>query len=272
MGKLKSKEGAIIWILMIPILLMAGCAAANFRASPQLQERAQSIKVIAIMPPSVKVYQLSAGGVKELMDEWTATAKQNVGKAVEAELSRSSGIAFKPFPNRSAILEANPELKAEDLGAELEDNQALFDAVSASVILHTYIPEHTFPEKLKGFDYSLGPEVATLAKMARADALLFVSGFDHISTGGRKTLMFLGFLVGAATGIYAGPGGGPAALSAAFVEQTTGAILWYNLPHPSAGYDLRNPESTAELVEQMFEGFPGKAETKESTRQPAKEF
>ena len=86
----------------------------------------------------------------------------------------------------------------------MEDTQALFEAVSASVLLHTYSrstwirkydSDQTFPEKLKNFDYSLGPEVQRLAKLANADALLFTSGVDHISTGGRKGLIFLEALI-----------------------------------------------------------------------------
>jgi len=119
-----------------------------------------------------------------------------------------------------------------------------------------------FDEKLTNFDYSLGPEVEKLAKLANADALLFISGLDHISTGGRQALMFLGILLAGATGVYAGPAGGATSLSVALVDPATGAILWYNIAGSQGGHDLRDTESTADLVKQVFKDFPGRVEAK----------
>jgi len=260
MRRSKGKGPKIIGFF-VTILVMAGCAP-TFRAHPQFQERVKLLKTVAVMPPSIKVYRLTAGGVKELMDEWTATAHQNVTRAIEAELGGQSGFAFKPFPTTSAVLEVDKDLTAESVEAELEETKALYRAVSASIMLHTYVDKHKFDEKLTNFDYSLGPEVEKLAKLANADALLFISGLDHISTGGRQALMFLGILLAGATGVYAGPAGGATSLSVALVDPATGAILWYNIAGSQGGHDLRDTESTADLVKQVFKDFPGRVEAK----------
>ena len=220
------------------------------------------------MPPGVKVYQLAVGGGTQLMDEETVAAKQIVSAAIEKELGRHAGVVFKPFPSPSAILDTNSDLTAAGLKDELEDTQALFEAVIASVLLHTYKhdSDQTFPEKLKNFDYSLGREVQRLARPANADALLFVSGVDHISTGGRKALMALAALLcvpAAAASPVAGAQcfgsipAGRAILSVALVDATTGALLWYNVvSSEDIIISLTGPGSAAWLAELVFENFP----------------
>jgi len=186
---------------MLILIIMAGCAPARFRANPQLQEKVASIKTVAIMPPGVRVYQLSADDERKLMEDSTAAATQHVARAIEEKLKSHSGFVFTPFPSPSALPDTSSSFGAARLTDELEDTQALFEAVSASVLLHTYEPksggaaDQTFPEKLKNFDYSLGPDVQRLAKLANTDALLFISGVDHISTAGRKVNMALAVLL-----------------------------------------------------------------------------
>ena len=269
MGKSKANNLPMIGLCVLVLAIMAGCVPAHFRANPQLQEKVQSIHTVAIMPPGIKVYQLAVGGGTQLMDEETVAATQIVAAAIEKELGRHAGVVFKPFPSPSAILAISNDLAAAGLTDELEDTQALFEAVSASVLLHTYKDEsdQTFPEKLKNFDYSLGPEVQRLARLANADALLFISGVDHISTGGRKGLIFLEALIfspvllhplGALSyAMYIASRAGRAILSVAMVDATTGALLWYNVVGlQGGGYSLTDPHSATDLTVQAFEDFP----------------
>jgi len=287
MEKRKAHRLPSIGLYMLTLVIVAGCVPAHFRANPQVQEKVQSIKTVAIMPPSVKVYQLAVGGGTQLMDEETVAATQIVAGAIEKELRRHAGVVFKPFPSPSAIPGSSSDLAAAGLKDELEDTQALFEAVSTSVLLHTYepkvrdAPDQTFPEKLKNFDYSLGPDVERLAQLANANALLFVSGIDNISTGGRKALMALAILLEGALRAGSGPAAGasgrglslqpsfniPAgpmivpnfgttSLSVALVDAGTGAILWYNVVGFLAWSSLTDPHKAADLVEEVFTGFP----------------
>ena len=269
MGKGKANNLPMVFLYMLILAIVAGCAPAHFRANPQLQEKVQSIKTVAIMPPGIKVYQVAVGGDTQLMDEPTAAAKQIVSAAIEKELGRHAGVVFKPFPSPSAIPGSGSDLAAAGVKDELEDIQALFDVVSASVELHTYTDhrveggtfmDQTFPEKLKNFDYSLGPEVEWVARLANADALLFVSGVDHISTGGRKALMVLEVLIASAAG---GKGVGVAllppgttTLNVALVDATTGALLWYIVVGGETDYTLTSPFYAALLARLVFENFP----------------
>ena len=267
MGRRRDNQLPRIVLYMLILAILAGCAPAHFRTHPQLQEKVQGIKTVAIMPPGIKVYRLDVGGGTEFMDERTETAKQTVATAIEKELGRHAGVVVKTFPSPPAILDTTSNLKAAELKAELEDTQALFEAVSSSVRLHAYTPasgnaDQRFPEKLKNFDYSLGPEVERLAKLANADALLFISGVGHVPTGGRATLMvlmgILGFLGGpgvppGALTFEAGQWGAPHGFSVALVDGKTGALLWYNVDFLTP---WTYPESAIFLAERVFENFP----------------
>lgn len=257
----------MIGLCVLVLAIVAGCAPAFFRANPQLQEKVQSIKKVAIMPPGVKVYQLAVGGGTQLMDEETAAARASVATAIAQEVGHDATVVFTPFSAASSGLDARRDPVAARLTAELEDTQALFEAVNASVLLHTYKrdPDQTFPEKLKNFDYSLGPDVQQFAKLAKADALLFTAGVDHISTGGRKALIALGALLCSAGVLSIDPGSavrcfsslagapGPTILSVAVVDATTGSLLWYNV---GSGASLTYPQYAADLVEWVFKDFP----------------
>lgn len=203
MRKIIGRESPNIGLAVLTIALVAGCAP-HFRAHPQLQERLPSIKTVTIVPPNIKVYQISVGGGTRLMEDLTATATEYVAKAIEKRLKgQESSWVFKPFPSLSALPDTESNLGVGALEDEVEDTQALFEAVNASVLLHTYMPTSRnapislFIEKLKNFDYSLGPDVEKLAKLTNADALFFFFGVDHISTVGRRALKATGVLLSA---------------------------------------------------------------------------
>ena len=242
----------------MPFLLLAGllaavpASAASHRVHPELAERAKEIKTAVILPPRIDVFQLSAGGMKEKIDEWSAEATKNVLAAIEETLKDSSGLAFRLVSEESLPMEAK---------SNLEETHALFDAVNTSVILHTYGPrEQLFQDKIDRFDYSLGEDVLGLGN-GNADVLLLVSGVDHVSTGGRIALQVAALLAGAAARTVLIPQGGATALAAALVDARSGAILWYNFVRSSGGHDLRDAASAGKLVKELLENFPiGKQE------------
>ena len=240
-------------LLLLVGFLVIGCATPAFRAPPQFQTRVGRLNTVAMIPPTVKVYSLSAGAVKEEIDEWSSTARENMRHAVEALLTTHADFVVTPFKPAATL----PPLSAVPPWSDLDDTKALYKVVSASIFLHTYRQDQTFPQKVEAFDYTLGPQVRALADQAQADALLFVDAIDHISTGGRQALMALGILAGLATGVFVTPGGGGTVISVALVEGQSGDILWYNILGAGGAYDLRNPQSCAQLVQALLRDFPG---------------
>jgi len=277
----KTNSLPMIGLCVLVLAIATGCGtglvnqmkwmAPTVRAHPQLQGKLASIKTVAVMPPGVTVYQIAVGRAIQVMDEETAVARPTLATAIEQELGRDAGVVFTPFPSSLASLDASRDPAAARLTAELEDTQALFEAVSASIVLHTYyhgegaLYDWRFVEKLKNFDYSLGPDVQQFAKLANADALLFISGVDHISTGGRKARikarMVLLPLITSPTILLQAPPfflpPGNTALSVALVDATTGALLWYNVAAFQGGvHSLTDPHSVTDLTAQVLMDFP----------------
>lgn len=237
-------------------LLLSACAVTPaFRAHPNLEARAKEIRASTLLPPKVEVFQLDAGGVKEKMDDWTAQAKKNIIAALEQELGGVPGVTLKTIPEDSML---------EDGKFDLEETYVLFEALNKSIVMHTYSPpsrpELIFEEKIKNFDYSLGREVQKLAG-ASPDTVLVIRAVDHVWTEGRRALQFLGVLLGvgagAATGVMVIPVlGGATELEAALADARTGNILWYNRVAKGTGADLRDRESAASLIKELFKDYP----------------
>ena len=202
-------------------LLFTGCTQGQhrYRADPLFDQKKLLIKTVAIADPMVEIFEVSAGGVREKVDEWSQTAAKNLKSATETELAGKSSLRLQSFTAASLSIDAK---------TNLADTYALFDAVSAGILLHTYgQPEFRFNEKLQNFDYSLGAEVRELA--GDAEVLLFMYGVNHVSTGGRKAVQAGTMVVGALLGVGIVPDSGPNLVVAAVVDAKTGAILWYNM-------------------------------------------
>jgi hypothetical protein len=228
-------------MVLAAALLVTACATTPHRVAPQFETRLSAIRTVALLPPSVKVYELSAGGTREQMDEWSETARHNVVAAISKQLTARGPLAIKPF-------EPEPGSPLEE---EFRDVRALYEAVSASVITHTYVPETSFPTKQERFEYSLGP-LPEFAEAAKTDALLFVYAEDHISSGGRVALNVFTMLIGMAGGVLIIPPGGATRITAALVDAKSGDVLWFNARASQGGHDLRNPASAASLVADTF--------------------
>jgi len=236
------KKSLIYFSILLLVLLSLGCAAQKaYRINPEFESHARSVTTPQLIPPDIKIYELSAGGVEELIDEWSAKGKENVTKSIIDELSD------KEVEIKTASLD-------EELKGELEEVQALYMAVHNSILLHTYNTNNLFPDKQKNFDYSIGPIDKILQKF-NSDSLIFAYGYDQISTGGRKALMVLGMLLGAATGVYVAPSYGVTAVSVALVD-SSGTVLWYNVNANAGSFDLRDEKSCRSLVKGLLRDFP----------------
>lgn len=166
--------------------------------------------------------------------------------AIQDELSVKPLMFIKPFEET---------LLSEDQKSNLEETKALFDAVNHSIIVHTYgLPEQRFSDKVKNFNYSLGPEIQELAR--GVDALLLVSCSDQIATAGRKALQVGSVIFGALVGVQVTPRYGATNISIALVDANTGSILWYNYYGSRGVDDLRNPINTTTLVKQLLKDLP----------------
>lgn len=231
-------------------IFISGCAPA-FRANPFLNERIRYAQTISVMPIEVEVYTVSAGGVPELVDEYSQEAKNNIKYALNQRLYKTGRYQLK-------YIAETKDMEDSAIKQLLKDTIALYKAVDTSIIAHTYTSYYSpsplqgiFPDKIKNFDYSLGPQIRPIADYTKADLLLFLRGGDYLSSGGRIALMVWATVLG-----FTPTSAGPPHLSVALVEPKTGNVLWYNYFCPQSGYNFRNDDSVKNFIEILLDEFP----------------
>lgn len=232
-------------IVLALAAILAGCTSPPFRSSPDINQRIASYGTILVLPPKVDLYEVSAGGTAEKMDDWSEQGTSNVVQSLKGSLSAS----------RIPCLFLNPDTLSAERKVTLDETSALYDAVDNSILLHAYGNEQTgFAEKEKRFEYSLGPETSDLAMTA--DAVLVVRGVDYISSSARKAAQAGAMVVGMLFGVVVTPRGGITALSVSLVDAKSGTIVWHAINASEGGFDLRNPASTGKIVASLLKPFP----------------
>jgi hypothetical protein len=96
---------------------------------------------------------------------------------------------------------------------------------------HAFGASHNSSKK-RGFQYCLG-SMETILQKLDADAAVFVTGYDKVSTRGRKSMIDLA------------------------IADSSGTILYYSVSGTIKGNDLRDPESAQLMVRDLLAGFPG---------------
>jgi hypothetical protein len=218
--------GSIKFVL-IPLCLFPlfcfteGCVPADQRVHPQFESRVTKIKALTLVPPTVEVYELSPSGLPELRDDWCVLGKKNLEEALVEKFREKRYSIHLPRSDSS-------------VRKELAEIQALYVQVNKSVQLHSYGPQ-VFPEKVTQFEYGMG-SIQRIVEAYGTDSLVFVNGFDQVSLHNPKTYVSIA------------------------VADSSGTILWYCVKGSKGGYELKDPSSTAMLVEEILSSFPKSAE------------
>ena len=159
--------------LMLFLGLIAGCATTQ---SAQQIDQLESVKEnprVMLMPPDIRYYLLTAGGISEPHAEWTEAAQTNFTAAIE-DFAVSIGTDL-------TIVDRN------NLGENHIEYEKLHSVVGLTILNHQF-GMFKLPSKGNGqiFDWSLGPEVSVLADEHDADYGLFVYYRDFQASGGRQ--------------------------------------------------------------------------------------
>jgi hypothetical protein len=243
--------------LLIVLLLIAvpGCTAFSRTVvspppiNPELESRTQSIDRLVVVSPDIKMYEVSAGGMVEPMDEWSEQAKRNILTSTMTELRHRSGKQLSALEN----------VTAEQLQTNLQESRALLDAVENAIL---YAPQGFMEADIAGkwnrVHLTLGQEVHDLAP--DASALLFIQGTERRSTSGRKAMQAGAFVVGLAGAVVGAPvvvmlpGATTPGVSAALVDTKDGRLLWYN--RVMIGSDLRLSSTAEAVIRELFKDVP----------------
>lgn len=221
---------------LIAIALLAGCATTQ---NVQQIDRLESIKEnprVILMPPDIRYYLLTAGGVPEPHAEWTEAARANFSAAT-GEFAKSIGTDLKI-------------VDPDNIGETEVRFEKLHAAVGNSVITH-HFGMMKLPTKANGqvFDWSLGSEIQALADEHDADYALFVFYRDYQASGGRIMFTILAAAAGAA--VPAGAEFGFASL----VDLRTGDVVWFNVVNAGSG-ELREQAGATTTVNTLFRDIP----------------
>lgn len=229
-----------VFALLALLALIAGCGTTGkpmMNAALSDSNTPHPHKVL-LMPASVRVSEVSAGGVVEKVDGWSNEARDNLVKSVNALIS--SRHLFQTV--------AAPQLP-EPQKTSLDEHIALYDVVAGNAFLYSKSGGAAWSKRLKTFDYGIGPGLSFLAQQTGADTALFLVGEDYVSSSGRKAAAFVGALFG--IGIPLGFN----YLTAGVVDLQTGKVLWLNYHVDRAHLDMRNPEDMQQLVNAIFETY-----------------
>ncbi len=196
---------------------------------------------IVLLRPAIKVGAQSTAGLFEPNADWTAQARENIGRS----LAKAQGGLG------NSVVECSEPIGAD--AAMLAEYQDLFDTVVQSVIEFQFFPGNRLPTKKRKdqFEWGLGDGLARLPAFAGADYALFVTTEDHFGSTGRKVLQVFAALarVPVTAGVHKGFAG--------LVDLRTGELVWLNADMQMGG-DVRDAEGADKRVRQLLEGFPGR--------------
>lgn len=197
-------------------------------------------KKVLVMPASITMYEVTAGGVKEEVPDWSAEASNNVLKAVSAALAKSGGTQEITMPRLSATDRAL-----------VDEHMALYKLVVNTA------PNSGLKHKVRRFDYGIGPGLAAVLGKTGADVVVMVYGRDYASTAGRKTKAVLGKIP--IVNIFTG---GEVQLGHSFVhigviDLKTGDLLWMNSEYREGASNLREYDDVEDLIAEIFKWYPG---------------
>ena len=234
----------MVCMLAVLVTIMAGCAAPLYVTNRELQTRKNTIRTMGLLPPMIMMYELQYGDKVMPKDEWSREATESIRQAFINEMAAGN-------------------LPLIDIGGddqELNDMADLYNAVDFSIQRHVYgewahlygeEKMEIFPEKLRSFDYAVGP-VSEAMERHQVDAVWLIKGFTLKPTTGAQVEEAVGFILSMLGSYGSGGGGAPISkkseLRAALVDKS-GVILFYcGLENSDIEEAGRNPDQIINLM------------------------
>jgi hypothetical protein len=231
--------------LLVAAVLLSGCAAgptAKVHYTIKQDPGSRPLRQVVLLPVDVDVYEMSTGGVREEVPEWSDTAEENVRSALL--------VSKNPQGNCCVTREVDSSVLTDEERDMLEEHLALFNTVAANAMWADLPGNSAWHFKSQHFDYTLGDGLAFLKTRYGVDAGLIILGEDVVSTAGRKTTA----VVGAMFGVYLPLG--HSTLVGGLVDFETGDLLWLNHTVSTGQADLRERGSALELARELMAGYP----------------
>ncbi len=231
----------IVALLVSGVTLLAGCVTTQTasRQIDQLEVVGENARIL-LMPPDIRYYMITAGGVTEPNAELTEAAQQTFLVSMK-DFADSIGADLVTIDD------------PEGLSVAEEKYRKLHSAVGITLQINHFgampLPTKSLPDNQRRFDWSLGPDVSEIGERYDADYLLFVYYRDYQATGGRVAFAILAAVAG--VGVSTGSESGFASL----VDLRTGDIVWFNAVAIGGG-ELSSPTGAAAAVSRLFADIP----------------
>lgn len=228
-----------IWLLVAGFVFMAGCTTnlstglhrdlteGVFLTPPQR---------VAIVAPTVTIYELSAGGVMEEVPQWSEKGTRLVTDLIMEWMHDYPELDLIPLPELTA-----------DEQALLDQHRALFDRIATNRVYIQNIS--AWKDKVLHPDDALGSGLSDMKTRIGVDALFFISGYDYVSSGGRKFTAFLAALGGMVLPM------GYSVLQVGLIDLETGDVLWSNIAK-SDTQSLKSEGDARQMVYQVLAPLP----------------
>jgi hypothetical protein len=201
----------------------------HYRARADFEKTARAARTVGLVTPVVRVFEYTAGGQTVLKDEWSTQGRKAIGDALRRALAEKGW----------KVKLVEPAGPTKD---DLEEARLLYGDVGPSITRATYgnYGYAAFPEKVRNFDYSVGP-LNRVMDQAGVDLLVLAYGYDEVSSSGRAVVNTLNAILGT------GSTGGDSFLNVALIDRN-GKVLWFDVEMARGAYDLRDPASADSFV------------------------
>lgn len=239
-------------LLTLLVVILSACANQKFYVAPLADANQHNLpKKLLLIPPDIRVVEVSAGGVPEKVTEWSKRATENVLSALHARAGSTRDFELVDMPELS-----------ETEKRTLEQHVAMYELVADTASDFGVSTDPVWRNKAKGLNYTLGNGLDFLADRTGADAALFLVGGDAVSSGGRRVVLAITTLLFLVPAVPPGF----SFLSAGVVDLRTGKLLWLDYDWNVARRDMRQREDAAGLVNDVFQSYPHARRAVEKTR------
>jgi hypothetical protein len=229
---------AYVALVFTGVVWFSGCTTTRQMSDREYQAPSSNYRLIVI-EPDIEVSVLTAGGLLEPREDWTAEARSHVRSALQEEQGTRGGQTTVATSGESAP--GNP--------AVLIELSRLHAAVGNTIKLHKYSGV-SLPTKKTRFDWTLGELAVNYGVTSSYDYALFVHGRDSFSSGGRVALQAVSFL-GCLVAVCVVPGGGAQVAFASLVDLKTGQIVWFNVLTSEVG-DIRTERGAKAMIDRLL--------------------
>ncbi|HVL58031.1 MAG TPA: hypothetical protein VM491_16160 [Burkholderiaceae bacterium] len=226
------------WLAVVCLSIAVSPAWAQYRHYSVGDNDAAMPTRLVMIPARVKVHEMSAAGMLELVPDWTREASEQLTQAVDRFVQQRRAPRLVPLPELT-----------EDERDQLDDYLATLMVVAGDAFFVVNRGGDAWSHKRERFDYSVGEGLEFLARKSGADGAMLIIGNDIVSSAGRKAIFIMGALAGVAIPM------GSSAVYGAFVDLKTGNLLWIN--NVASGVrDLRDPAGAAAMIDSLLHRLP----------------